>query len=277
MPVRSCLIAGCGDVGTRLGLELAAAGVAVTGLRRSGVLPEPLQTLRADLTQPASLAPLTAADALVYLPTPSQRSETGYRAIFIAGLANLLDALPQPPARLVFVSSTAVYGEADAGWVDEHTIPAPHEFNGRVLLEAETLARGRVAATSIVRLAGIYGPGREALIRRVREGGCCRAEPPLYTNRIHAADAARLLAHVLALAAPAPLYLGVDDEPAPQCAVMDFIARRLGLPAPPRAANDPTPSRRISNAALRRSGFGFRYPTFREGYGELLAGAVQEP
>jgi nucleoside-diphosphate-sugar epimerase len=129
----------------------------------------------------------------------------------------------------------------------------------------------------VLRLGGIYGPGRDRLIREVAEGRALRPAEPLFTHRIHRDDAAGAIAHLLALERPEPVYLGVDSEPADLGAVYAWISARLGLPEPAIA---PIPgegrlargSKRCSNARLVASGYRFAYPTFREGYGELIAG-----
>lgn len=270
------LIAGCGDVGTRAGLLLAAGGWRVTGLRRTGTLPAPLAVLHADLTRPATLAGLPDdVDLVLYLPTPGERHEAAYRAVFVDGPAALLANLPRPPSRIVFVSSTAVYGDLGGGWADEDTPAVPEGFNGAVLLEAERgLAAGPVPAV-VARLAGIYGPGREWLLRRVRAGAPCRAD--FWTNRIHAHDAARMLVHLATLRAPEPVYLGVDDLPATECEVLGWLAGRLGLPAPPPGGvgegGMAIGNRRFSNRRLRASGFRFEFPDYRAGYAGLTGAA----
>lgn len=271
------LIAGCGDVGTRAGLLLAARGWRVTGLRRGGSLPAPLEVRQADLTRPATLAGLPDdIDLVLYLPTPGERHEAAYRAVFIDGPAALLASLPRPPQRLLFVSSTAVYGELDGAWADEDTPAVPQGFNGEVLLEAERRLAAGPVPTVVARLAGIYGPGREWLLRRVREGAPCR--PDFWTNRIHADDAARMLVHLATLPSPYPVYLGVDDAPATECEVLGWLAARLGLPGPRRdatvAGGMATGNRRFSNRRLRASGFDFAFPDYRAGYAGLTP-AVQ--
>ena len=121
----------------------------------------------------------------------------------------------------------------------------------------------------MVRFAGIYGPGRTRLIERVRAGDPCSAA---YANRIHRDDCAGVLRHLLRLERPLPLYLAADGEPATQCAVMTWMAERLGLPAPPSAdAGDGNLGKRCRNARLAASGYEFEYPSFREGYGAIIA------
>ncbi|MBL8299756.1 MAG: SDR family oxidoreductase [Rhodanobacteraceae bacterium] len=271
------LLAGCGDVGVRLGLSLAAAGRRVYGLRRSDVLlPAPLQPLRADLTDPTSLRALPDdITDVVFLPTPGRREEAAYRGLFVDGLAHLLEALQRraAPRRLVFVSSSAVYGEHGGAWVDEDTVCAPLAFNGRQLLEAEAQLAG-VPGAVIARCSGIYGPGRTRLIDQVLDGSARRpAGVAEFSNRIHVDDVAGALAHLLALADPAPCYLLSDDHPAPLADVQDWIAHQLGLPplaAGPALASRAVGNKRLANRRLSASGYRLRYPDFASGYAPLL-------
>jgi hypothetical protein len=100
-----------------------------------------------------------------------------------------------------------------------------------------------------------------------------------YTNRIHQLDCAGVLAHVLQLAAPAPIYVGVDDEPAERRIVVAWLAQQLGVTAPSAQATqrdataEPAQGKRCSNRLLRASGYAFRFPTFREGYADVLTHA----
>ncbi|CEA09583.1 NAD dependent epimerase/dehydratase family protein [Arthrobacter saudimassiliensis] len=279
------LIAGCGDLGTEAGLRFAAAGFAVSGWRRSPEkLPAPIEGAAADLAD-AGLPPVPAdTDVVVITPAARERSEAAYRATYRDGTAHVLDALERDgvhPRRILLVSSTAVYGDADGGRVDELTPTDPASATGAVLREAEQLLLARRPDAVVLRLAGIYGPGRTRLIDQVRSGAAV-VRPGQLTNRIHRDDAAAALVHLAGLADPASLYLGVDDEPVEQAEVLAFLAAELGLPAPaadPDAGASPRGgNRRLSNARLRGSGFTFTYPTYREGYRAVLAGTgVRHP
>lgn len=277
----SVVIAGCGDVGSRLGLQLLAAGWRVHGLRRQvDALPPGLLPLAADLAAvdcPAGW-PATAPDYLVYCATPASSEESAYRATYVDGLRHVLDWLVQRgqrPRRLLFVSSTGVYGQEDGAWVDETSPCQPESWTGRILLEAEALALNGSLPASVVRLAGIYGPGRRWLLSQVRAGYRVAQTPPLYGNRIHAEDAAGLLACLLQADARGvalePLYLGVDDEPAPLFEVVAWLRERLGVShwAAQTATRRPG-SKRCSNARARALGWVPRYPSYREGYAALL-------
>lgn len=254
------LIAGCGYVGTALALELRDH--TVYGLRRdpSG-LPDHVLPIAADLTDRASLR-LPEVDAIVYTASPSDRSERAYEDAYVRGLSNVLDAIRAP--RVIFTSSTAVYAQDDGSWVDERS---PAEGNA-ILLEAERIARS--AGGIVLRLAGIYGPGRTWLVRRV-ESGEARSDPERFGNRIHVDDCAGALRHLLALADPAPIYVGVDHAPAPLAEVHAFIAELLGVAPPPAGVERSRGgNKRCRNGALVASGYRFRVPSYREGYPPIV-------
>jgi len=298
------LIAGCGDVGTRLGLTLAADGHHVRGLRRNpAVLPAPIAGVRGDLATGDGLR--AAADGvrvLVYAAAADGFTDDAYRSAYVDGLARTLDALHAagaPLERVLFTSSTAVYGQSDGSLVDEQSPTEPQGFSGRRLLEAERLLLGCGRPAAVLRLAGIYGPGRTRLIDEVR-GGVATVPgggEPLWTNRIHADDCAGALHHLVRLPMDEMqgLWLGVDDEPADRAVVLDWLADHLAVARPRRVAVGDVPARtvpadlaqrraggtapapgrgagkRCSNAKLKGAGYVFRFPTFREGYADVIA------
>ena len=124
----------------------------------------------------------------------------------------------------------------------------------------------------MLRLAGLYGPGRDGLFERLRTGQArVPHEPPFWANRIHVEDAAAAIAHLLALPDPAPLYLGVDDTPLPLdqlygTSPSGSARRPRGWGRAPRGIGN----KRLRNARLRASGFAPRWPDARAGYGALL-------
>ena len=275
------LIAGCGDVGTSLGVLLSGAGHRVWGLRRRiAELPPAFAAVAGDVNETSTLANLPGAlDYVVYLVAADAYTEPAYRAAYVVGLHNLLTALSraaQPIRRVVFASSTGVYGQQDGSWVNEDSATEPRGFSGRIMLEAEETVRSGPYPSTVVRFGGIYGPGRQRLIDRVLQAQPCQADPPLYTNRIHRDDCAGVLVHILGLVEPDPVYLAVDQAPVAECEVMDWLARELGVSAPPRASAGESTSvvsranKRCSNSRLLTSGYVFRFPSFVEGYGAML-------
>jgi nucleoside-diphosphate-sugar epimerase len=271
------LIAGCGDLGTEAGLRFAAAGFSVLGWRRSAEkIPAPLTGQAADLT--GSLPTIPADTEVVVISTAArERSEAAYRSAYVDGTANVLDALDRDgvhPRRILFVSSTAVYGDAGGGWLDEDSPTAPASVTGAVIREAEDLLHSRRPDAVVLRLAGIYGPGRTRLIDQVRSGTADPGQGQL-TNRIHRDDAAAAIVHLTtAVADPAPLCLGVDNEPVEKREVLRFLAAELGTELGPEEPSNSSRggNRRLSNTRLLSTGFEFSYPTFREGYRTVLAG-----
>jgi nucleoside-diphosphate-sugar epimerase len=284
-----CLIAGYGYVGAALGERLVAQGHTVFALRRRALrLPPEVEPLEADLAVPASLNRLPEGlDCVFYLASPGGADDALYRCAYVDGQRNLYQALSrqgQQPRRLLFASSTAVYGQRDGEWVDESSPTSPPDFRGQRLLEAEqTLAQAPFPGV-VVRFGGIYGPRRSSLVAEVRGGrAVIRPGPPHYTNRIHRDDCAGVLQHLMALEKPEPVYLGVDCEPADEAAVLRWLAGALGSAAPrPAAATEGAKqvrerrggSKRCRNDRLIASGYGFRYPTFREGFRAILSEQV---
>ena len=175
----------------------------------------------------------------------------------------------------MFTSSTAVYAQADGEWVDERSPTLPTAFNGRRLLEAEQLLFAHAPGGVVLRLGGIYGPGRTRLLERVRRGEASYPPgTPAWSNRIHRDDCAGALAHLLELPDPEPVYLGVDNEPTCRRTLLEWLAARLDAPAPrpDPALPPPRSNKRCSNARLCASGYRFRYPDFRRGYDASLTG-----
>jgi nucleoside-diphosphate-sugar epimerase len=277
------LIVGCGDVGSRLGVRLATAGWTVHGLRRS-VAQLPAQILpvagdlQSDVCPPAW--PVGPLDYLVYCVAAGESGEAGYRAAYVEGLRRTLGWLAQHgqrPKRLLFVSSSSVYGQQDGEWIDEASPAEAASYSGRIMREAEQLALHSGMAATVVRLTGIYGPGRQGLLKQVSQGYRVATEPPLYGNRIHVDDAAGLLAFLLQADARGvaldDCYIGVDDAPAPLHEVVSWLREQLGVShwveqASVRRAG----SKRCSNARAKALGWQPQYASYREGYAAVLVG-----
>jgi nucleoside-diphosphate-sugar epimerase len=277
-------IAGCGYVGEVLGRELAEDSHDVWGLRRHPV-PQPgaIRRITADLSVAKDLADLPPdLDFVFYMASAGGSDDARYRTAYVEGLSNLLAALAsqgQRPARVFFVSSTAVYAQQDGGWVDETSPTEPTHFSGRRLLEAEAILFAGPFPGTVMRFGGIYGPRRTQLLASVRAGSAvwCRS-PRLWTNRIHRDDCAGALKHLMLHHGAEKIYIGVDCEPAEQSTVQRWLAGVLGAP-PPRGvgAGDPAlrlarSNKRCRNDRLLASGYTFRYPTFREGYRAVIEG-----
>ena len=272
------VIAGCGDLGTEAALRFAALGHPVTGLRRRAQrIPAPIEGRSVDLRREVpTIDPDTGVVVVAF--AAGSRDVDEYRATYVDGLQNVLDAIDASGAspRVIVVSSTAVYDVEDGSVVTEQTPTRANIPTAGVLLEAEALLRERVPNAVLVRLSGIYGPGRERLIDQVRSGQArLSSGVSPHTNRIHRDDAAAALVHLAGVDDPAPTYLGTDDEPVRLDDVLTFLADELGVERPPQAEPEGRQAggdKRLSNALLRTTGWVPRYPTFREGYRAVLAG-----
>ncbi len=142
-------------------------------------------------------------------------------------------------------------------------------------------ARAAATDATVVRFGGIYGIPGGRLLARVSRGELCPAEPVSYTNRIHREDCSGFIGHLLRMSAagrkPAPVYVGVDDAPAPRYEVESWLAQQLGVQATGER-HEPTRHnraghRRCRNTALRASGYQLLYPDYRAGYGALIGQA----
>ena len=273
------LLAGCGRTATRLGESLVAAGGEVVALRRStGNLPRSFQPLSVDLVEPLeqrlpdvdamviTLSP-SMGEASTQIPAQEQAQSPWHPTGYLDALTHLAQALPAVPPRVVFVSSTRVFeGKAGEQVLTEQDEPAPITPRGRLLRDAELLAIDLFDA-HIVRPAGIYGPDREMMVRKV-----VNHTPVQYaqrTNRIHEVDLARALEVMLTLENPPAVLHAVDQRPATMGEVVTYIADQLGV-APPPAMEPEMPGGTVLSGELLLSLLGsLRYPTFEAGYGAL--------
>jgi len=279
-------ILGCGYVGLELARQLRERHD-VVGVRRS---PEGIDAVeatgaaavRADVTDPDDLAAVPDVDALVFAASSGGRGAAAAERVYVEGLRTAIEAFgarESPPERLVYTSSTGVYGDHDGAFVDEDTQLDPTTEKTRVLAEAERIARELAAEYGIdggvARFAGLYGPDRYRL-ERYLEGPVTEG----YLNMIHRADAAGIVRFMLE-STDSELLVAVDDEPVDKWAFADWLADECGVDAPPKrtkaerlddaglseaARRRILTSKRCSNDRVRELGYEFRYPTYREGY-----------
>ncbi len=270
---------GCGEIGNELGRQFDSQYYQLAGLRRNtAALDARVGALAGDYTDAQSLRSALVQykpDCLILTLTPSEYSEQGYRSRYTVGVENTLLAMrTHCPKHLFFVSSTSVYAQSNGEWVDESSATQPSGFSGRVMLDCEARLLSADVPATMLRCGGIYGGHSQGLLERVRQGRLSESEA--YSNRIHLQDCASAITHLVEHAVAAkPLhdrYLLVDNEPCRKKELEAWLANELEVEAritakPSRMAG----SKRCSNRRLRASGFECRYPSYREGYREILA------
>ena len=285
-------ILGCGYVGLALGRRLAESGHEVVGVRRSGagideIEEAGLTAVRADVTDAAELAAVPDVDAVVFSASAGDRGGEAARRVYVDGLRTVVEQFgsrESAPGRLVYTSSTGVYGDHGGDWVDETTPLEPVNDKTTALVDAEEVAfDARVYGIdpTVVRFGGIYGPGRHR-IDRYLEGPVTAG----WLNLVHREDAAGIVAFLLETdRGRDEIVVAVDNEPVDRRELADWVADYCEIEPPPKqsveerlaerdlsetAARRIRADKRCSNARLREMGYEFDYPTFREGYGGLI-------
>jgi nucleoside-diphosphate-sugar epimerase len=274
------LVIGCGDLGGAVAEHFAERSWNVVGVRRSPQTIPGVTMLCADITVPETLSVLAevAPTIVLFVLTPGAFNDECYRAVYVDGAKNCLARLDSSRLQRVFwVSSTSVYHQNDGSVVVEDSPALPTSFSGQRLLEAEQVIREFPSAHTIVRFGGIYGPGRDRLLRQLRAGKRTTQTPLRYSNRIHRDDAVNILCFLIERAAAKlslqALYLGVDTEPAPLADVERWFCRFLNMDYAATQIEDTEArggNRRCSSAQLQSLGYRFIYPTYRDGLPTLL-------
>lgn len=269
-PLLLCL--GLGYTASILARRLVNAGWRVAGTTRT---PDAKATdeVQAVLPQDAP-ALLPKADAVLISVPPGEGQSWALKLMQQADIRHLRWA--------GYLSSTGVYGDHHGCWVDESTPPAPFDARSHARLTAEQEWQNDCPAVQVFRLAGIYGPGRNALVSLKQGKARQIVKPGQFFSRIHVADIVSILQASLQQPQPGAIYNLADDEPAPSHEITRFAASLLNMPPPPEELYDDAEmtemmrsfyraNRRVDNRKVKRElGIDLAYPTYREGLTALL-------
>jgi nucleoside-diphosphate-sugar epimerase len=242
------------------------------------------EAITADIVHPAQPLKLPPADEVLFAVGHERSGSLSAEEAHVQGLRQVLDALGDPPRRLIYISSTGVYGQAHAEIIDENSPCAPLRPGGRACLAAEECLRnsGFAGRGVVLRLAGIYGPGRLPRADDLLAGRSIDAPSDGYLNLIHVDDAASIIASGLADIEPPAMFVVSDGHPVIRREYYAEAARILGAPPPRFTQPDPASpasqragsDKRISPArllaVLREP---LKYPTYREGLAAIVRDA----
>jgi nucleoside-diphosphate-sugar epimerase len=278
-------------VGLELGRQWVAQGVDVSGVRRSEagaaeLLESGIRVVVGDVTAPESMTKWGRDwDVVVNAVSSSRGGVDVYRQVYGVGTRNLVGWMREAGVgRYVHLSSTSVYGQTDGGWVTEASPADPLPETGQVLAATERWILGGAAsgvAPTILRVAGIYGPGRGYALQQLLKGEArIQGDGTRWVNMVHRDDVAsaiRAVAGASVKAVGGKVFNVVDDEPVRQGEFVTWLAREHGLPVPPVATEEENAARkrgltnkRVDNRRLREStGWVPQYRSFREGYARV--------
>lgn len=287
------LILGCGYLGQRVASLWRATSERVCAVTRSSERAKDfertgIEPIIADVTNRAALiGKLPEAEAVLYAIGHDRGASRSMREVYVEGLKNTLDALPKNTGKFIYVSSTGVYGNFGGEWIDETAPCNPDREGGRVCLAAEQLLAAHPVGKRaiILRMAGIYGPGRIPRRKELDSGEPIAAPEHGWLNLIHVDDAARVvLAAEQQAASPSAesprLYLVSDGQPVQRGEYFRELARLLSAPPPrfiPPVENTPAFERAASDKRIRNAKMlaelrvALEYPTYRVGLATILA------
>lgn len=284
--LRKLLLIGCGDIPQRMLKQLnqdnpVTAFSHLAAVRRSHLPIADTQMIYGDASDAEVLAEAMSEppDQVVVTLTPDGRSLEDYTRTYLDSAKNLcaVAASLAPQARLIFISSTSVYHQNQGEWISAESPTKPVRETARVLLDAEREFMKSANPASVVRFSGIYGPGRDALIRKVGRGQFTRPELDHWSNRIHADDCGALLAFLMAhyssgAGKKKEIWLASDGQPVALSKVERWIADKLGVAHPDLDNSElQLAGKRCDHSQLLRSGFKLRFPDYQQGYAPLLA------
>ena len=254
------LVIGCGYLGERVACEWLRSHDDVWALTRSTVNAERLASIGlrpvvGDVLDSDSLRKLPRAETVLYAVGFDRTGSASKRSVYVDGLSNVLQQVRASCERFLYVSSTSVYGQDSGELVDESSPTTPTEENGRICCDAEAVVRQLKEDAIILRLAGIYGPGRLlARVEQLRRGERLAGNPEAWLNLIHVDDAARTVLAAETRGVLGATYLVCDDQPLHRREYYAALTEKVSAPRPQfeELAADAPERRRLNKRCVNR-------------------------
>ena len=274
---KKLLVIGCGKLGQKLGLLAKKTPLDLLGFKRKKITSTNIRIEQQDIFDKSFFdkVKIHSPDFILYSLSADEQSEKSYRRNYVEGLKRVIKSIKYINnfQHLFFVSSTSVYGDNNDQFIDEFSETSPKNFRGTILLEAENLLNTVKFNSTILRLSGIYGSGRNYMIKLSQDA---ESWPKVdrWTNRINEDDAANfiifLLNQCLQGEIPEKLYLLTDKEPVTLFRLLNWIRQNLNLKNKINITSDPILGKRLRSSIIPSLKFEYKYPTYKQGYKELI-------
>ncbi|MBV9080871.1 MAG: NAD-dependent epimerase/dehydratase family protein [Elusimicrobia bacterium] len=275
-------VVGAGYLGERAARELQSRGCEVIATARTPVSVHRLtrqgfKAAKLDLVARTGFRAVKGVDAILLCAAPRRHSDADYLRLYKKGIAALCAKLREcgQAPRMVYTSSTAVYHFAHGHWTSERSPVDTSTPRRAALVAAEEAVRHPPLSGIVLRLGGIYGPGRNR-VPEIRNGLLPVESRGNFANIIHVDDAVAAAFFLLQRGRAGQTYIGVDTRPVRRSEMYAWLAKEIGAPAPLELPASTSPLRsaenkRCSSAKLIKLGYHFIYPSFEEGYRAIIA------
>ena len=274
---KKLLVIGCGKLGQKLGLLAKKTPLDLLGFKRKKITSTNIRIEQQDIFDKSFFdkVKIHSPDFILYSLSADEQSEKSYRRNYVEGLKQVIKSIKYINnfQHLFFVSSTSVYGDNNDQFIDEFSETSPKNFRGTILLEAENLLNTVKFNSTVLRLSGIYGSGRNYMIKLSQDA---ESWPKVdrWTNRINEDDAANfiifLLNQCLQGEIPEKLYLLTDKEPVTLFRLLNWMRQNLNLKNKINITSDPILGKRLRSSIIPSLKFEYKYPTYKQGYKELI-------
>ena len=274
---KKLLVIGCGKLGQKLGLLAKKTPLDLLGFKRKKITSTNIRIEQQDIFDKSFFdkVKIHSPDFILYSLSADEQSEKSYRRNYVEGLKQVIKSIKYINnfQHLFFVSSTSVYGDNNDQFIDEFSETSPKNFRGTILLEAENLLNTVKFNSTVLRLSGIYGSGRNYMIKLSQD---LESWPKVdrWTNRINEDDAANfiifLLNQCLQGEIPEKLYLLTDKESVTLFRLLNWIRQNLNLKNKINITSDPILGKRLRSSIIPSLKFEYKYPTYKQGYKKLI-------